>query len=225
MRKIIAILTAVLIGCGVNCFAQGKVSNKKNTATTQSSKPRVKSKQTPKLEGELNGHEWVDLGLPSGTKWAVYNLGANKYEIKGDYFCWGTTHPKEPYAWQIINYIDDISGKEDYDAATVIWGKGWVIPTKFDCLELINECKISGDTINEVRGVRFTGPNGKSIFLPAYYIGTYMTDPSDSYWTSTPIGSKKAYGFIINASGRARNPDDHLKEGGLFIRPIIRKSK
>jgi hypothetical protein len=36
-----------------------------------------------------DGHEYVDLGLPSGTLWATCNVGASKPEEYGDYFAWG----------------------------------------------------------------------------------------------------------------------------------------
>ena len=42
-------------------------------------------------------HEWVDLGLPSGTLWATCNVGANAPEDYGDYFAWGETKPKDNY--------------------------------------------------------------------------------------------------------------------------------
>ena len=45
-----------------------------------------------------NGHEWVDLGLPSGTKWATCNVGASKPEEYGDYYAWGETEPKRKYS-------------------------------------------------------------------------------------------------------------------------------
>ena len=46
-----------------------------------------------------NGHEYVDLGLPSGIKWATCNVGANSPEDYGDYFAWGETSPKDEYSW------------------------------------------------------------------------------------------------------------------------------
>ena len=36
-------------------------------------------------------YEWVDLGLPSGLKWAAWNVGATKPEEYGLYFAWGET--------------------------------------------------------------------------------------------------------------------------------------
>lgn len=44
MRKTLVMLISILIGCGVNCFAQGKVTRQKKESTTSAS---VKKKQTP----------------------------------------------------------------------------------------------------------------------------------------------------------------------------------
>ena len=46
-----------------------------------------------KLQDPYNGHAYVDLGLPSGLKWATCNVGASKPEEYGDYFAWGDTVP------------------------------------------------------------------------------------------------------------------------------------
>ena len=49
-------------------------------------------------------HEWVDLGLPSGTLWATCNVGANAPEEYGDYFAWGETAPKDYYDWSTYKW-------------------------------------------------------------------------------------------------------------------------
>ena len=54
--------------------------------------------------GYTNGHEWVDLGLPSGTLWATCNVGAEKPEDYGDYFAWGETTAKSTYNWNTYKY-------------------------------------------------------------------------------------------------------------------------
>ena len=53
--------------------------------------------------GSFNGHDYVDLGLPSGTLWATCNIGAASPEEYGDYFAWGETEPKATYNWEITN--------------------------------------------------------------------------------------------------------------------------
>lgn len=40
-------------------------------------------------QSDANGHTYVDLGLPSGIKWATCNLGAEKAEEVGAYYQWG----------------------------------------------------------------------------------------------------------------------------------------
>lgn len=40
-------------------------------------------------DGIIGGHEYVDLGLPSGTLWSTYNVGATSPYEKGHYFAWG----------------------------------------------------------------------------------------------------------------------------------------
>ena len=49
-------------------------------------------------------HEWVDLGLPSGTLWATCNVGAENPEYYGDYFAWGETDPKDYYNWSTYKW-------------------------------------------------------------------------------------------------------------------------
>ena len=61
-----------------------------------------------KNQNMLNGHEYVDLGLPSGTLWATCNLGATKPEEYGDYFAWGETCPKSVYNDDSYKYFDGL---------------------------------------------------------------------------------------------------------------------
>ena len=51
-------------------------------------------------------HEWVDLGLPSGTLWATCNIGANRPEEYGDYFAWGEVSPKKAYSHDNYKWSD-----------------------------------------------------------------------------------------------------------------------
>ena len=56
--------------------------------------------------GTANGHEWVDLGLPSGTKWATCNVGATKPEEYGNYYAWGETETKTTYNWSTYKWCN-----------------------------------------------------------------------------------------------------------------------
>ena len=87
----------------------------------------------------------VDLGLPSGTKWADRNVGASSPSGYG-------------------NYYDEEQAKS---IARAKWGGTWCTPTKAQCEELVSKCRSEWSSVNGVKGCKFTGPNGKSIFLPA----------------------------------------------------------
>ncbi len=129
----------------------------------------------------------VDLGLPSGTKWAEWNIGASSPEQYGNYYAWGETSTKTDYSW--ATYFDSDSKGEHFktyfidnknnnigkysvvmtnrDVAHVKWGGDWHIPTADQFLELEEQCKWERHNLRGVWGVKVTGPNGNSIFLPA----------------------------------------------------------
>ena len=65
--------------------------------------------EKPTDSGILNGYEWIDLGLPSGLKWATCNVGAKTPEEYGDYFAWGETEPKDYYDWSTYKWCDGSS--------------------------------------------------------------------------------------------------------------------
>lgn len=137
----------------------------------------------------------IDLGLPSGTKWACCNVGARNPEDYGSYFAWGETTEKSSYT--SANYLGgkgtsydigkDIAGTQ-YDAATANWGSPWVMPSLEQINEMVSKCNSKWTIENGVEGRRFTGPNGASIFLPAAaYLNNKKLDDigSGQYWAST----------------------------------------
>ena len=107
-----------------------------------------------------NKHEYVDLGLPSGTLWATCNVGANKPEEFGDYFAWGETEPKTIYNWDTYKYFED-------DAATASWGSDWYTPTVDQWFELFHNTESNEYDLNGVKGWLFVGKNGATLFFPA----------------------------------------------------------
>ena len=134
-------------------------------------------------------HEYVDLGLLSGTLWATCNVGANAPEEAGDYFAWGETAPKSDYSWETYKWCKGSSttltkyctyssyGNNGFtdnkteldladDAAYVNWGKDWRMPSYFQIEELKEQCQWTPTTLNGVDGYTVTGCNGNSIFLP-----------------------------------------------------------
>ncbi len=175
----------------------------------------------------------IDLGLPSGTKWACCNVGASKPEDYGGYFAWGETTEKSRYYWDTYIHCDgssstchdigkDIAGTQ-YDAATANWGSPWVMPSLEQMNELRNSCTYEWTTENGVNGIRFTGPNGTSVFLPAagyrwkddlYNVG------SDGVWSST-LNESNADGawdliFRIGYVGKG----DGSRSCGQPVRPV-----
>ncbi|MBO4464172.1 MAG: fibronectin type III domain-containing protein [Prevotella sp.] len=146
----------------------------------------TKSFTTPKNPVDYNGHAWVDLGLPSGTKWATMNVGASKPEEYGDYYAWGETTTKTSYTldnyyWKGLTKEDLVargvvnknSGNDyiltaSYDVATVKWGSTWRMPTGSEISELEKNVDVTSSKQNGVNGFLLTSRiNGKSIFLPA----------------------------------------------------------
>ena len=186
----------------------------------------------------------VDLGLSSGTLWATCNIGASSPEEYGDYFAWGETTPKSKYDWNSYkfgngssfskyNSADESTELElEDDAAYVILGKDWRMPTHIEELELVNECSWESVNINGISGYIITGPNGNSIFMPrgGLYDGTdYDCDGTKLssvnyggwYWSSTlnAKGSAYAQGLCFFPS-LLSNVCDHERCDGHNIRPV-----
>ena len=169
-----------------------------------------------------NGHDYVDLGLPSGTLWATCNIGASKPEDFGNYFAWGETtgydEGKREFddqhykflkkkwgllgsKWIYTKYCDDkkygIADEKRFlddedDAAFVLWGKDWRMPTAEQVQELINENNTSCKAVNQngIDGLLITSKtNGNSIFLPKAGSHEYSYELSSQkiewgrYWT------------------------------------------
>ncbi|MBR6775667.1 MAG: DUF1566 domain-containing protein [Bacteroidales bacterium] len=185
----------------------------------------------------INGHEYVDLGLPSGLKWATCNVGASSPEDYGDYFAWGETETKSEYTesnsltygltiseLQSQGYIDG-SGNltPSHDAATANWGGSWRMPTKVELEELYNECTWTWKTQNGVKGYKVTGPNGNHIFLPAagWRRGTslYSDGGNGSYWSSTP-GDDYDGAYGLSFGGGFDSVSTCFRDGGETVRPV-----
>ena len=169
----------------------------------------------------------VDLGLPSGTKWADRNLCAEAPEASGAFFRWGEVEPYTPLspAYEFQNAGMDICGTK-YDAATVMLGERWRMPTKEQVEELVDECTWEWVTKGEVEGMQVTGKNGNHIFFPATGYN-YLKDAalwrkghSGRCWSGTPSTKYNAYllGFRP-VSWSCRN---NLRSFGYCIRPVTR---
>ena len=200
---------------------------------------------TAKFEVNYNGHEYVDLGLPSGIKWATCNVGATKPGEYGDYYAWGETHEK--YEYSLITYkwcngsytpmtkyctVDNktVLDPED-DVAHVEWGGSWRMPTLDEQIELLNKCTWTWTTQNGRDGYEVTGPNGNSIFLPAagyryglYGAGTTLHNSgSNGYYWSSSLSESYSFARYLHIDGDL-NSFGHLiseyRYYGLSVRPV-----
>ncbi|MBQ2447953.1 MAG: InlB B-repeat-containing protein, partial [Bacteroidales bacterium] len=195
--------------------------------------------------GTENGYEWVDLGLPSGLKWATCNVGATSPEGYGDYFAWGETSPKSNYAWSTYKYCNGSSstltkyntnssnGTVDNkttldlsdDAARANWGGQWRMPTKAEQDELRNNCTWAWNTENGVNGYQVTSkPNGNSIFLPAAGLrhGTSVVfDGSYGHvWSSSLNESSPSFAYTLTFDLGSVCWLDYGRYYGLTVRAV-----
>ena len=159
--------------------------------TVYSTSNKIMSFTTPDICPDANHPHAIDLGLPSGTKWACSNVGASRPTEFGGYFAWGETDTKNSYTknnyYQRI-HNSNIAGTE-YDAATANWGTTWQMPTDKQLEELVNN---TTQTYKGVGGVVFRGGNGKFVYIPAagcysvYRDGLYNEGEKGYYWSSVP---------------------------------------
>ena len=186
---------------------QAYIEQQEREAKLAEKRAAVQARTKQALQGETNGHAWVDMGLPSGTKWATCNIGAKDIHGVGTRVAWGETASKKlfaPTTYTQIN-ITDYAGQKQYDLATAQWGDGWHTPTLQQWKELIEYCDWNYVIINGKNGVLFTSPKTyHTIFLPA----TGYTDDETykliyttynlAYWCSTAGEYGGAHAYIAN---------------------------
>ena len=186
-----------------------------------------------------NGHEYVDLGLPSGTLWATCNIGASSPEDYGDYFAWGETTPKENYSWETykwcngtMNSLTKYTGSDgrseldlEDDASHVIWGNGWRTPSLDQVKELLEYCDWQDATQNGVSGRKVTSKNnGKSIFIPkaGFQEGNYAKNQGAyyDYWLRTLEPDYPLYVYSMRKNDGI-GYGSYYRHFGQTIRPVI----
>ena len=206
--------------------------------------------------------EAVDLGLPSGIKWASSNLGANRPEDFGDYYAWGDPTPyyssQNPLMWKegkesgyswtsykwcmgsyinLTKYCTDsefgdngfTDGKTvldlDDDAAHVILGGKWRMPTSDEWSELMNNSSVIWTTENGVNGCRFTSRHtGNSIFLPAsgYRFSSSLGNVNDNclYWSSSLSEGDPGSVWLFFSTPDNSSMWVYARQNGFSIRPV-----
>ena len=192
-----------------------------------------------KLDFTHNGYEYVDLGLPSGLKWATCNVGATSPEQAGLYFAWGETtgYTAEQVTSGVRVFSQDVynSGSAasistdltlEQDAAHSYMGEGWRMPTKAECQELIDNCDVTlTNDYNEtgVAGRVFTSKvNGKSVFFPAagscYKSSMHDVGSFGHYWSASWDSSSHAWKLWFDS--RMQGLDYSLRYSGYSVRAV-----
>lgn len=186
--------------------------------------------------------EYVDLGLPSGIKWAKCDLGGTSPEKYGDIYAWGETWTKINYDYYY--FTDIVEGqytkydsrdkrffleKED-DVAYLRLGEGWRYPTWNEMQELIDNCTVTESTLNGVLGVMFISKkNNNYIFFRYYHYYSPLKRSYSWLWTSAVVESdprkaKSLYFERSNETGKiVVKRDDANRDSRLPIRPVYVK--
>lgn len=219
MKKIVKAIAAIMLMAAVACAAGCKKESS---------------------NGSFNGHEYVDLGLPSGTLWATCNVGADNPENYGDYFAWGETEPKTAFNYDNYKYYDGHNEITKYnstdglitlepsdDAATINWGAGWKTPSLEQWQELSNNTTYKRMKQNGVWGFVFKGTNGNSIFLPG--AGWYNEDdwtilnpecPDGCYMSSSRSVERYSNAWYFRFGNIIIISDYRRAETGVSVRSV-----
>lgn len=197
-----------------------------------------------------NGFEYIDLGLPSGTKWATCNVGADKETDCGMYFAWGDTKgyynvtnsnrfTSEDYKFSLdgssskfikYNMIDGktILDLED-DAAYVNMGGRWHIPSINQIEELFSNTKITWEYDykgSDSSGMLFTSNiNSEKIFIPASgYLGNGCIGGLDDFgyiWSNYHKLSTVDNGFYMYCQAAFSGVSYSSRYYGLSVRGVF----
>ena len=243
MKRIIPFVAAVL-------FAMGAQAQTVNVHMTDGTTQKYGASKVDHIDFSgagvaPEGLKEVDLGLPSGIKWANMNVGATNYKEYGTYFSWGETETKSDYTWDTyqwgswrddlkrayITKYNSVLNPED-DAATINWGPRWRMPTKKEFQELINNTNAVVVKLTSKKA----GYTDKFIYLPTagYWNGRHITTEDwhwAHYWTSTldEKNNNRAYICQITCEDWEADPipveDIHITEWkrpeGLTVRPVV----
>ena len=185
-----------------------------------------------------NGYEYVDLGLPSGLKWATCNVGATTPEEYGLYFAWGETTGYTAEQVPGVRAFDEASYtasaistnlKPEQDAAHTYMGGKWHMPTKAEVKELIDNC--SRDLTYNYNGTGIKGRiftskvNGKSVFFPA---AGYCRDSSvrrvgsyGYYWSASRYSSYYAWSLSDSSGSMGLNYEE-FRYYGYSVRGVFK---
>ncbi len=233
MKKYLTLLLFAFLPSLLMAQAGGgaiKRPGKKQTTSTSTKQKKTVTKSRSLCPDSSHPHA-IDLGLPSGTKWACCNVGSSNPEGYGGYYAWGETKTKSVYNWDTYQYgrseddVDnigsDIAGTR-YDAATANWGTPWKMPTKAQCEELKENTTSKWTTHNGVEGRMFTSKkNGRSLFLPAAgYRWLGNAGSRGSYWSSSLDESSQSIAWDLLFGSGYLTTSIYNRYYGQSVRPV-----
>jgi len=195
---------------------------------------------------EIDGHAYVDLGLPSGLLWATMNVGASSPEDYGDYFAWGETEAKDDFSWSTYKWcngsytsltkynFDSSYGTVDNktvldlsdDAAQANWGGSWRMASKDEWQEIKDNCTWTWTTQDVHNGYKVTSKsNGNSIFLPAagFRHDTSLDDTgSYGYYCSSSLSESDPFRAVNLYFGSGGVGSGNIyRYCGQSVRPVL----
>ena len=186
----------------------------------------------------VDGHRYVDLGLPSGTLWATCNVGADSPMEYGEYLAWGEIKPQadNSYSLDSYKYLENNKLKHytnalsvllpSDDAATANWGKAWKTPSVVQWEELRDCCKWA----LKDNGCLVIGPNGKGIFLPAQgcrSCGELNGVGENGYYWSNTIDKDNPFValYFCFSSVEYDVQSFYFRNTGFAVRPVVAREK
>ncbi len=198
----------------------------------------------------INGHKFIDLGLPSGVLWAETNLGAATAAADGEYYAWGETEPKSDYTWDTYKWTADggntftkyvldslatdsvIALEAADDAATAIWGAPCRMPNSEEIDELRDEenCTWTWTSMATADGGQADGyvvastRNGNSIFIPAsgYRVGESLGGHGSygNFWSGVLTTDYSDYAYYLYFDSGYQDQFYDERYYGHTIRPV-----
>ena len=191
------------------------------------------------LNGDLPkeaGHEYVDLGLTSGTLWSTHNLGEYDKDAHS-FYGWGELYESDSYDWEHYTAFENNNVPKQldpsHDVAHKCWGGNWRMPTYHDFSELAKECILTW--CSKPKGCLVTSTtNGNRIFLPAYGYKqraerNELMGLQGTYWTSSTMRKRCGTAFQfkeddLSEKGLGLHSNSKIESClGLSVRPVLSK--
>ena len=224
-------------GYGSNNFTVTSTSNRYYGMNVRAIVPGTRTPGS--VTGTENKYKYVDLGLPSGLKWATCNVGASSPEEYGLYFAWGETtgYTDEQVTSRVRAFSKDVynSGPAasissdltlEQDAVRANLGGNWRMPNKDDYQELFDNCNVTWVSNYKEKGVAgrlfISNINGNMLFLPAAGTGNNSSinniGSTGYYWSTSWYSSTSAYQLYFNCGEQSIS--DYRRYYGRPVRGV-----